>query len=233
MDKTRVIQVVTRKNNNTLKLWAREEFKIETPSPFSNGDKDQTETEIEIASLTTAIVGNWHHHSLTIATMASERSHVFVIAIFTTLLCFAVCEAKESVYELLPKYGLPSGLLPNTVTDYTLGEDGRFVVVLDKPCYVQFDYLVYYDTKISGKLNYGSITNLKGIQVQRFFLWLNVDEIRVDLPPSNNIYFQVGIINKKLNVDQFKTVRSCRNSLLSSPFHPRPIQHEVPMLLTE
>jgi len=148
---------------------------------------------------------------------------VLVTAIFFPFF-FSVAFCKESVYDVLPKYGLPSGLLPNTVTDYTLGDDGKFVVYLEKPCYVQFDYLVYYESKITGKLNYGSITDLKGIQVQRLLFWFNVDEIRVDLPPSDSIYFQVGIINKKLDVDQFNTVRSCRNSLFSSPCRPRGIQ---------
>ncbi|XP_047173817.1 uncharacterized protein LOC124841568 [Vigna umbellata] len=139
--------------------------------------------------------------------MAKRSSHALVMAVIA-LFWARACTAKESVYDVLPKFGLPSGLLPDTVTDYTLDEDGQFVVVLAKPCYIQFEYLVYYDKKITGKLSYGSITNLKGIEVQRLLLWFNVDEIRVDLPPSNSIYFQVGIINKKLNVDQFKTVHS-------------------------
>ncbi|KAL1328691.1 hypothetical protein HN51_038497 [Arachis hypogaea] len=174
--------------------------------------------------------------------------HVFLA--FTAIFAFLSLAAtattiatKESVYDLLPKYGLPSGLLPDSVTDYSLSDDGRFIVVLDQPCYIQFDYLVYYETKITGKLSYGSITELNGIQVQRFFIWFNVDEIRVDLPPSDNIYFQVGLINKKLDVDQFKTVRSCRDSLTASPCHgtktpsssfklPAAVD-EIPMLLTE
>ncbi|CAL0324973.1 unnamed protein product [Lupinus luteus] len=159
----------------------------------------------------------------------TAKSHLLLLSITTaifftlsvttaTTITTTTPNNKPTVYELLPKYGLPSGLLPSTVTDYTLSEDdGRFIVVLDKPCYVQFDYQVYYDKTVSGKLSYGSITDLKGIEVQRLFLWLNVDEIRVDLPPSNSIYFQVGLINKKLSVDQFKTVHSCRNSLTSSP----------------
>ncbi|KAL2343337.1 hypothetical protein Fmac_004622 [Flemingia macrophylla] len=168
--------------------------------------------------------------------MDRVRREAFCVGILGLLL--GLCGAKESVYEVLPKYGLPSGLLPDTVTDYTLDEEGQFVVVLAKACYVQFDYLVYYESKITGKLSYGSITNLKGIQVQRLFLWFNVDEIRVDLPPSDSIYFQVGIINKKLDVDQFKTVRQCRKSLSSSPCLspsiqlPEPVE-EIPMLLTE
>lgn len=153
----------------------------------------------------------------------AKQSNTLILLILTTttLTLFSVVTAKETVYDLLPKFGLPSGLLPNSVTDYSLSDDGRFVVHLSDTCYIQFDYLVYYEKTITGKLSYGSISDLKGIQVQRVFIWFNVDEIRVDLPPSNSIYFQVGIINKKLNVDQFKTVHSCRrNSLRSSPCQP-------------
>ncbi|KAL9673831.1 hypothetical protein QQ045_030093 [Rhodiola kirilowii] len=118
--------------------------------------------------------------------------------------------SNATVYEILPLFGLPSGLLPASVQSYTFNsEDGRFVVVLPKPCYIQFDYLVYYDDTITGVLKYGSITVLEGIQVRRFWVWFGVDEIRVDLPPSDSIYFQVGVISKRLDVDQFKTVRSC------------------------
>ncbi|OIW17985.1 hypothetical protein TanjilG_31358 [Lupinus angustifolius] len=159
----------------------------------------------------------------------TPNSHIIFLTITTATTIFLTLSTatatatptpnnKPTVFELLPTYGLPRGLLPSTVTNYTLSEDdGHFVVVLEKPCYVQFDYLVYYDKTVSGKLSYGSITDLKGIEVQRLFLWLNVDEIRVDLPPSNSIYFQVGLINKKLSVDQFKTVHSCRDSITSSP----------------
>ncbi|OVA20688.1 Protein of unknown function DUF538 [Macleaya cordata] len=120
-----------------------------------------------------------------------------------------------TVYELLTEFGLPSGLLPDSVKYFSLDEDGNFVVELEKPCYIEFDYLVYYDPKITGILKYGSITNLKGIQVRKFLIWLDVDEIRVDLPPANYIYFHVGWINKKLDVEQFQTVRSCQDNGIS------------------
>ncbi|KAL6203806.1 hypothetical protein ACLB2K_027505 [Fragaria x ananassa] len=151
--------------------------------------------------------------------------------------------SDSTVFELLPKCGLPSGLLPASVSNYTLSDDGRFVVVLDKPCYIQFEYLVYYETQITGKLSYGAITGLKGIQVQRLFFWFDVDEIRVDLPPSDSIYFTVGIINKKLDVDQFQSVHSCRDGLSGSGSClgslkrviqlPSPLEEEIKMLLTE
>ncbi|XP_073291523.1 uncharacterized protein [Primulina huaijiensis] len=137
---------------------------------------------------------------------------------------------EPTVYELLPKYGLPSGLLPDSVTNYTLDQDGNFEVNLKKPCYIKFEYTVYYEKKITGKLSIGSITDLKGIEVQSFFFWFNVGEIKVDLPPSHSIYFSVGIIDKKLDVDQFLTVRSCKDKAFTLKQLPVP-RNYAPMLL--
>lgn len=142
---------------------------------------------------------------------------IFIVVVLVVFIPTSLSASQKAydptVYEILPKYGLPSGLLPDSVTNYTLSNEGHFTVVLKKNCYVQFEYLVYYDTTISGKLGYGSITDLKGIQVQRFLLWFDVDEIRVDLPPNGSIYFHVGVINKKLDLDQFQTVHSCSDRI--------------------
>ncbi|KAH7661854.1 At5g01610-like protein [Dioscorea alata] len=126
----------------------------------------------------------------------------------------ALTSNGTSIYDLLPKYGLPPGLLPDTVINYTLSEDGSFVLHLAGPCYIEFDYLVYYEPLITGTVHYGSIDDLKGIQVRRFLIWFDVDSIKVDLPPANFIYFQVGWITRKLSVGQFETVHSCRDSVL-------------------
>ncbi|XP_073108197.1 uncharacterized protein [Elaeis guineensis] len=120
-----------------------------------------------------------------------------------------------TIYELLPEYGLPSGLLPDTVKSFQLAYDGSFVVELEGPCYVQFEYLVYYEARITGVVKYGSIEDLRGIQVRRFFLWFDVDSIKVDLPPSDFIYFEVGWITKKLTVGQFEVVHSCQDNGLA------------------
>ncbi|KAF5197330.1 transmembrane protein, putative (Protein of unknown function, DUF538) [Thalictrum thalictroides] len=165
-------------------------------------------------------------------------SNLLYLSIFFSLLLSTISNNNNTttVYEILTQYGLPSGLLPDSVTDYTFDlETGKFTVALPKPCYIHFDYLVYYDKKITGTLKIGSITNLQGIEVKKLFLWLDVDEIRVDLPPSDSIYFKVGFINKKLDVDQFQTVHSCKDnelgfpSLLKVPTATR----ELPTLLTE
>ncbi|XP_021728841.1 uncharacterized protein LOC110695917 [Chenopodium quinoa] len=85
------------------------------------------------------------------------------------------------------------------------------MVELEKqPCYVQLDeYLVSYDELISGTLKLGSITNLEGVRVKWLLLWLKLDEIKVDLPPNDNIYLQFGLVNKKVDVHQFQTIHSC------------------------
>ncbi|XP_051113243.1 uncharacterized protein LOC127239230 isoform X1 [Andrographis paniculata] len=175
---------------------------------------------------------------------ASKLCYCFLLLLFSLLAVSSSFQEpappsppSPSVYEILPLYGLPRGLLPDSVVSYTLADDGRFEVTLEKECYIEFDYLVYYDKKISGVLNLGSITDLKGIQVQRFyFLWFNVDEIKVDLPPSDSIYFKVGIISKELDVDQFLTVRSCRDKAVSlrQPVLEMPVPVDgIPMLVTD
>ncbi|OAY64078.1 hypothetical protein ACMD2_10954 [Ananas comosus] len=118
----------------------------------------------------------------------------------------------STVYDLLPEFGLPPGLLPDSVTSFSLASDGSFVVDLAGPCYVDFEYLVYYEPRVTGVVKYGGIGSLKGIQVRRFLIWFDVDAIKVDLPPSDYIYFEVGWITRKLRVDQFETVHSCRSN---------------------
>ncbi|KFK26222.1 hypothetical protein AALP_AA8G218700 [Arabis alpina] len=143
---------------------------------------------------------------------------IFFFSLTTTTLSLFEPDPDSipTVYDLLPKYGLPSGLLPDSVIDFTLSDDGRFVVHLAKSCDIEFDYLVHYDDTISGRISYGSITELEGIQVKRFFIWFDVDEIKVDLPPTDSIYFKVGFINKKLDIDQFKSIHSCDNGVSGS-----------------
>ncbi|KAG1368799.1 hypothetical protein COCNU_14G012670 [Cocos nucifera] len=139
-----------------------------------------------------------------------------------------------TVYELLPKYGLPPGLLPDTVKSFQLADDGSFVVELEGPCYVEFEYLVYYEPRITGVVKYGSIEDLQGIQVRRFFIWFDVESIKVDLPPSDYIYFDVGWITKKLTVGQFETVHSCQANVLADSLLQLPdAMRDASMLVTE
>eukprot|EP00246_Nothoceros_aenigmaticus_P017920 TRINITY_DN908_c0_g3_i1.p1 TRINITY_DN908_c0_g3~~TRINITY_DN908_c0_g3_i1.p1 ORF type:complete len:179 (-),score=32.68 TRINITY_DN908_c0_g3_i1:423-959(-) len=115
----------------------------------------------------------------------------------------------SSVYDVLEEFGLPGGLLPPSVTSYTLSADGDFQVHLAEPTYCKFEDQVYYENKVTGKLSFGTIKNLSGIKAKQSFLWFPVTAIRVDAP---YIYFDVGLLSKKLSLSLFETVPSCNSN---------------------
>ena len=121
------------------------------------------------------------------------------------------------MHDLLPEYGLPKGLLPDNVKSYSLSNDGSFEIQLQSTCYVQFDRLVYYDKTIKGKLSYGKVSDVSGIQAKKLFLWVSVTGIVVH-PDRDTIEFQVGFLSEELSAKQFEAVRSCdKNSLPQQP----------------
>lgn len=117
----------------------------------------------------------------------------------------------EDVHDLLPHFGFPRGLIPSSVKEYSLSEDGEFEVHMDHPCYVQFDDLVYYDKKIKGHLSYGSVSDVTGIQAKKFFLWVPVTGIDA---ASGYIQFHVGALSETLPAEQFENVRVCKAKAL-------------------
>ena len=120
-----------------------------------------------------------------------------------------VTETTTDVHDLLQHYGLPKGLIPNNVDSFTLSDDGTFTLQLSSPCYVQFDQLVYYDKKISGKLSYGSVSSVSGIQAKKLFLWVSVTGMQAD-KDSDMIEFFVGSLSEKLPAKQFEDVPVCK-----------------------
>lgn len=120
-------------------------------------------------------------------------------------------ETPSSVHDILAKFGLPKGLLPDTVTSYSLSEDGEFQLELERSCYVHFDDLVYYEKKITGKLSYGAISDLTGIQAKKLFIWVSVTGIEMD-PGSDEIEFHVGFLSEKLPAKQFEEIPTCKKS---------------------
>lgn len=116
----------------------------------------------------------------------------------------------KEIHDLLPKYGFPRGLIPDIVKSYTLSDDGHFQIFLVHPCYVQFDQLVYYDKVVKGKLKYGSVTDVSGIQAKKLFLWVTVTGIDADFE-SDMLEFHVGVLSEKLPAKQFQKIPSCKN----------------------
>uniref|UniRef100_A0A0E0D4U3 DUF538 family protein n=1 Tax=Oryza meridionalis TaxID=40149 RepID=A0A0E0D4U3_9ORYZ len=112
--------------------------------------------------------------------------------------------------DLLPKYGLPRGLIPDSVASYSFDEaTGEFEIHLAGTCYVWFgSHLVYYERSVRGRLSYGAISDLSGIQAKKLFLWVSVTGI-VAHPDQGTVEFQVGFVSEALPASQFDTVPAC------------------------
>lgn len=123
---------------------------------------------------------------------------------------FNSIKSAADVHDLLPKYGLPRGLIPDAVKSYSISEDGSFEMEFEHPCYVMFDRLVYFDRRVKGKVSYGCISDVSGIQAKKLFLWVSVTRIQVDSDP-NFIEFYVGALSEKLPAKQFENVPTCKS----------------------
>ncbi|CAN6317176.1 unnamed protein product [Urochloa humidicola] len=115
---------------------------------------------------------------------------------------------NATLAELLPQYGLPPGVFPATVTAFSLADNGSLAVDLAGPCYVHFEYLTYFEPRVTGVLRYGSLSDLR-----RFLFWYNVIRIKVDLPPPPRyVYLDIGWITRKLSAADFQSPHSCDDS---------------------
>ncbi|KAF8681864.1 hypothetical protein HU200_045309 [Digitaria exilis] len=117
---------------------------------------------------------------------------------------------KGAANDLLPKYGLPKGLIPDSVASYTFDEaTGAFEIHLGSTCYVHFgSHLVYYERTITGKLSKGAITDLSGVQAKKLFLWVYVTGM-VAHPDKGTIEFQAGFVSESLSASMFDEVPTC------------------------
>ncbi|KAJ6392699.1 hypothetical protein OIU77_022234 [Salix suchowensis] len=126
-----------------------------------------------------------------------------------TRLCLSL--TTSDIHDLLPQYGLPRGLLPDNVESFTLpSSDGSFEVKLKTTCYVHFDDVVYYDKVIKGKMSYGSVHEVSGIQAKKLFVWLPVTGIEVSKADEGMVSFFVGPISEELPAKQFEDVPVCK-----------------------
>ncbi|CAI9774661.1 unnamed protein product [Fraxinus pennsylvanica] len=136
------------------------------------------------------------------------------LILFSTLFFIASAASNgtgnsSSIYEVLQIHGLPMGLLPKGVKDFILDNSGKFEVHLDRACIAKFENELQYDRNVSGILSYGQIDELSGLSAQDLFLWFPVKEIRVDIPSSGIIYFDVGVVSKQFSLSSFETPRDC------------------------
>ncbi|XP_059298651.1 uncharacterized protein LOC132051533 [Lycium ferocissimum] len=138
---------------------------------------------------------------------------MFTLTLFFTNIPFSISITTNkitSIYDVLNSHGLPVGLLPNGITNFSMDpSSGRFEAHLPQSCAAQFETHLRYDSTVCGILNYGQISNISGVTAQELFLWFAVKGIRVDIPSSGLIYFDVGVVSKQFSLSFFETPRDC------------------------
>ncbi|KAA8538860.1 hypothetical protein F0562_025552 [Nyssa sinensis] len=137
----------------------------------------------------------------------------FIIIICLSSICSSIHSASSSassIYDVFRSNGLPIGLIPKGVTNFTVDPtNGRFEFHLEEACHAKFETQVRYDWNVSGTLRYGQIAELSGVAAQDLFLWFPVKGIRVDIPSSGIIYFDVGVVFKQFSLSLFETPPDC------------------------
>ncbi|GJM96261.1 hypothetical protein PR202_ga13080 [Eleusine coracana subsp. coracana] len=145
--------------------------------------------------------------------MSSRRFLLLVLAAAAAVTAAAQAGGvtlNGAANDILPKYGLPKGLIPDSVASYSFDETtGRFEIHLAGTCYVHFgSNLVYYDKTITGTLSYGAISSLTGVQAKKLFLWVSVTGM-VAHPKQGTIEFQAGFVSESLSASMFDKVPAC------------------------
>ncbi|KAM0045109.1 hypothetical protein Hdeb2414_s0009g00300331 [Helianthus debilis subsp. tardiflorus] len=146
--------------------------------------------------------------------MASSQMSLLLVAL---LALTASTSAIPTVYDFVNQFGFPSGVLPDSVESYsTTPSDGgayTFAVYLKKPCYVKYDYLVHFESEITGKISNGQITELKGLKAQSLWFWLSIDQIKVD---GSSLQFTLGLLSVKSDISFFEAIPTCKDKALAA-----------------
>nr|GMD51380.1 uncharacterized protein LOC109178210 isoform X1 [Ipomoea batatas] len=116
-----------------------------------------------------------------------------------------------SIHDLLKSQGLPAGLFPKEVKNYTLSEDGLLEVFLDGPCLTKFDTMAFYESVVRANLSHGGLTGVQGFSQEELFVWLPVKGVIVDDPSSGLIFIDIGLAHKQLSLSLFEDPPDCKN----------------------
>nr|GLL17735.1 uncharacterized protein LOC109190244 isoform X1 [Ipomoea trifida] len=132
---------------------------------------------------------------------------------FFFFLVFLFCPpsfSSMSIHDLLKSKGLPAGLFPKEVSNYTFSETGLLQVFLDEPCLTKFDTMAFYDSVVSANLTRGCLTGVQGFSQEELFVWLPVKDIIVDDPSSGLILIDIGLAHKQLSLSLFEDPPDCK-----------------------
>ncbi|TKY61771.1 hypothetical protein E2542_SST11622 [Spatholobus suberectus] len=135
------------------------------------------------------------------------RSSIIFICILAYVNVTAFSE-ELSAYDVLEKYDLPVGLLPQGATGYELNEkNGQFTAYLNGTCYFSVQsYELKYKSTIKGVISKGKLAKLKGVRVKVELLWLKIVEVTRE---GDDLQFSLGVASAVFSVDSFSESPQC------------------------
>ncbi|RCV37679.1 hypothetical protein SETIT_8G082200v2 [Setaria italica] len=112
-----------------------------------------------------------------------------------------------TAYDILEKYNLTRGILPEGVTGYVLQPDGSFEVHLPGDCSIHATNMqIKYSSRIAGNIQPQSIHDLEGVKVEMMLVWIGITVVtRTD----DQLNFFVGPISKSFPIDSFANSLQC------------------------
>lgn len=116
---------------------------------------------------------------------------------------------KRSAYDVIQDYNFPVGILPIGVRDYEIDTvTGKFAAFYNKTCSFSLEgsYQLQYKSTIKGLISKNRLTNLEGVKVKLWFMWVDIVEVS---RKDDNLSFSVGIAGADFGVDNFEECPQC------------------------
>ncbi|CAO1948534.1 unnamed protein product [Urochloa humidicola] len=112
-----------------------------------------------------------------------------------------------TAYDMLERYNLARGILPDGVTGYVLRADASFEVYLPGDCNIRAANMqIKYSSRISGNIKAQSIRGLKGVKVQLMLVWIGITDVT---RTGYELNFFAGPISKSFPVGKFASSFQC------------------------
>ncbi|TVU25979.1 hypothetical protein EJB05_28503, partial [Eragrostis curvula] len=157
------------------------------------------------------------------AAMAKNCNLFLFLIVFSVAVVYAGAATGNSTtptaYDMLERYNLPRGILPEGVQRYELRPDGSFEVFLSGSggceLLLAHQYKLRYDQRIAGTVQAGLIRGLEGVSVKVLFVWLSVTEVR---RAGDHLSFLVGPLTASFPLHKFAHSPRCLNSRTGDAF---------------
>lgn len=142
----------------------------------------------------------------------SKRFNFFpqILSLLILLITLTPSLADEpTAYEVLKSFNFPIGILPKGVIGYDLeSSTGKFSAFFNGSCSFSLEgsYQLKYEPTIKGHITKGKLSNLQGVSVKVFFMWVDIVEVS---RRGDELDFSVGIAGAGFPVDNFEVCPQC------------------------